>query len=194
MRVQGEVEAAKVTINQERVAHAEQAAVAAAPANGQPQNVPQPQQNQPRTLGDEDVLDRQIQTLAQQHPYLHAFDEAEMKRLQNMVYADLAAQGRQVPTGAAGDYLLRAEVAKLTDLFGPSWHPEVHQNQTNGQAQPTGGNTGGPQQGQQPGLSHTAQARLAKQQLAADMPPDPSHFGASGSGANQLRPKSRSWT
>ena len=186
LQVQREVEAAKVTINQERVAHAEQAATAAAPANGQEQNVQQPQQQTPRSLGDEHVLETQIQTLVAQHPYLHAFSREEMGRLQNMVHADFAAQGRAIPPGAAGDYMLRAEVAKLTDLFGPSWHPEVHQNPTNGQAQPNGGNAGGQQQGQQTQLSDAAKARLAKAQLAADLPPDPNQFGTSGGGANPL--------
>lgn len=150
------------------------------------------QQQQPApsgpSLGDEEVLQRQAADLTQHHPYIDHMSQPEINRLVAMAYADAQASNQPIEAGTTrGTYRLRDMVAKLSDAFGPQWHPEVkieRPSQPNPQPAPTPGQA---QPGTKP-LSPEAQARLEKLNRAEGMPPDANNMGT---GANAPQPLSQ---
>ena len=176
--VEEAVNANKRKIEAHRAASEERAreAEAAAEAAKQPrEQTPTPGQQD--SLADQLVLDQQLEQLDQANPYVPLLTPEHVERLRHMVISDMRAQGKVLPGGSHGTYILRAEIAKMAGLMGPSWFPDHNP----AQAQPP--------QGQQPGqagLSQTAQDRLAKVPMAGAMPPDTSQLGTGAGGGNPI--------
>ncbi len=157
--------------------HAQEQA-AAAEAAQQAQNPPKQTSANQESLADTQVLEQQLTDLNAAHPYLHLLEPTHVERLRSMALGDLQAQGKTLPGGAHGTYLLRSEIARLSDAMGPAWFPDFNPSQ----ATPSQGQQPAQQQGQQP-LSQTAKDRLAKSSMAGAMPPDTSQMGSGAGGS-----------
>ena len=192
LEIQSDVQATKGTIESERTSYLAQRSESAAtqPTRNQPGSTPDPKaapaapHPDSYSLADKLELDRQLDYLAQHHPYLGLMTDDQMLTLRGMVKGALEARGEILTPGAQGDYFLRAEIGKLSDYFGPQWYPQ-HAG-TPAQPQPNGSIPPGHPPGQPAPLTPAAQARLNKMQMANEMPPDPANFGSAAGAAGPV--------
>lgn len=147
----------------------------------------------PVGLADAQLLAQQKANLETTHPWLNVLTDEEFDFLAKRALEDLQIAGVEVAPGAHGTFLLRQHVARLSDLYGPAWHPEVQQQPTgqgNGAQPPAAPPTGQPSVAPQPGatprghviqLPTSAQQAAAKMELAAQHPPANPGAPATGS-------------
>lgn len=138
----------------------------------------QPQQQRPQTaLADQQLLERQAERLAAEHPYLARFATtggAHLDALKQAAYKHAELQGRPIiPDGsAASNYRLREMCAQVADVLGPLYFPDVVQ------PSPAGA----------PGQKRTAQQQqtLDKLSVAEGMAPDINGIGSKGGSGDVL--------
>lgn len=127
--------------------------------------------NSAPSLADETLLQTHAQTLNREYPALMVIPKEELQALANMVMTQEARAGRPIGDTPQETMRLRTIVAKRAAPYAaaigievpPSTAPSADKNTT--PANP---------------LSPAAQARLKKMGVAADMPPDTSGMGSSG--------------
>lgn len=142
-------------------------------------------------IADRQALENQRVFLEQNYPYLNHLSQHQMDFLVRRAYEDAAALGVPIKTGAYETARLRGMVAQLSDFYGKVWHPNLQvqpaatrqapQPQTTQPATPTAPAAANGQNGNIPGLSPQAAARLSKMQKGATMPPDPTTMGSAAS-------------
>lgn len=154
-----------------------EAARAGAPSQQQRPQVPT------SSLGDQQVLDAQMEQLHARHPHLLRANEDQLRRLAAQAWTDARAIGQPITEDDRGTYRLRQMVADLSDVMLPYWYPDqfgpgAQAQPANGQQQPAPGQTG-----QQPRpLTRQQQATADKLRMAAEMPVNPQQLGTAGQG------------
>lgn len=125
------------------------------------------------SLVDEAIQDQHAANLSKTHPYVDHLGQQHLSVLTEMVSAEWRAMGRfgTFKSKAAEDMAFREAVAKMSDVKGPEWFPDL---QVQRQPPTTVPNRGQPQ------LSPAAAARQAKLTQAANAPPDLSQVGKPG--------------
>lgn len=126
----------------------------------------QTQQNQAPTIANDAVMENHLTQLEAKYPVLGKLTQEDLAPLKDLAYRQAAMSGKPIPQGAVGTMQLRERIAILaSNAYGI---PPVQQP--------------APAAPKPPALSPQAQARDAKMNMAATMPPDVSSMGAAGSG------------
>jgi hypothetical protein len=125
-------------------------------------------------LADQKILNEHLNQLYSAHLYAQALTNPQAEFLANIVRQEAEARGHPMGTGPRDTMLLRQEVARLSDFYGPRWGMQPQR------AAPQSSPQSAPAPGSRP-LSPVAQARQAKHAMAAGLPPDPASFGSAGS-------------
>jgi hypothetical protein len=124
-------------------------------------------------LADEQILQQQLADLYTQHPYAQSLTIEQARFLEAQVRQEATARGNPLGQGVKDVQAIRAQVAALSDFYGPRWGLQpAAASKAASPAQPRPGN--------QKGLSPEARARMAKITMAAGLPPDPASFGTAG--------------
>ena len=151
-----------------------------------------PQANNGSREGELYVQDLTDQ-IAEEHPYVALIGEPEDSRvaaqrwqnLEREAATEMMEKGFQFHPGTDGKLparellALRAEVANLTDRYGPLWFPNATLPAST-DPQPTTSQPGGKPAGQGENLSERQLARKTKLALAAAQPPDSTDVGGTG--------------
>ena len=88
------------------------------------QKVPAPQAPQ-LGLADQAMLDRHLEVLYATYPWSKVLPGNELMILRSMVEAGAQATGKPIGVGPREDMRLRTEIAKLAQVYGPMWHPDL---------------------------------------------------------------------
>lgn len=130
-------------------------------------------------LADQLMLDRQIETLNRTHPWVTQLNNAELMVLRDMVLAGAAAAGKPFGPGPRDTMRLRAEIARLAQMYGPVWHPELVASVPAPQAAAPAA----------PAARPPAQAggvNANKMEMADRHPPDPNSLGSGAPATGDL--------
>lgn len=130
-------------------------------AESMPQRVAEP------TISDEQVLNQQLEQLAQEHPYLDKMGDNHFKFLEQMARQEAVASGKPIGTGPRETMRLREIVSNLSDHYGPKWFPGEQPATPSRSAPP---------------VSPGARARAVGLAAAADHPPNVNGLGRPGGG------------
>ncbi|GEM_PF-2480786 len=141
----------------------------------------------PKASSENDlVLEERTAQIAAQHPYSelvfpvqpdnNPIMDARRATLAAEANANVVAANPGIQPGARADLLYRAELARLTDVYGPIWFPNQPKPAPATQTSAT----------PQPAISKTAQNRLEKLVLAGQQPPNLAAAGKSGQGEGGL--------
>jgi hypothetical protein len=136
----------------------------------------------PKASSENDlVLEERTAQIAAQHPYSelvfpvqpdnNPIMDARRATLAAEANANVVSANPGLQPGARADLLYRAELARLTDVYGPIWFPNQPKPAPANQTSATPAT---------PGLSPTAQNRVNKLNLAAQQPPSLAAAGKSG--------------
>lgn len=124
------------------------------------------------SMVDEEVMAQQLSQLEGAHPYSTKMSRDDLMTIQEIALRELAREGKKVTNDTRGTMVLRERVAKLTDIYGPQWYPNLKV------AQPTPA-AGRPQPNHQ-GNSPLAAARSQKVALSNTLPPNAATIGQRG--------------
>jgi len=112
------------------------------------------------SLADEAFLQDRSRRIAEEHPYAEEIPDDKFQHLVRLATQELGENWQNMPSGAHKTLALREKVGELSDVFGPGWVGQLNK----------------PTAPQQQPLSPQAQARNAKLDVAARMPPDISNL------------------
>lgn len=139
---------------------------------------PPPQPQEPGlSMTDEMALKEQAEYLHANHPYLDALSQEDALTLAEMARAEARRYGKPYGKGPREDARIREHVARLSDVYGPSWYPDFKPKTRSQQPE---ADPRRQQPRQPPGPSATATARERKLEMQERLPPDTSRLGTQG--------------
>lgn len=139
----------------------------------------------PTSVSDQMIEESHITALERNYPYTTVLTDEQIAVLEQGAVAMMAAQGQPFTADPASRMRLRTAIARLSDTWGPQWHPSfvppAGSKPSTTDLKPRADQPGGQPSGAKP--SGPAAARLSKLELAGTHPPDVGDMGSPASGS-----------